>query len=196
MIHDFGCQRQHALSYPRRRAGGPPVRPSLGRRRRHRRCRFNLRGHRALGRTYSIEERQRRGLPSSLQFEQRPFPVETTAVPGEASARADDPVAGHDDGNRVVAVRQSDGTGGAGAPICSAISTVGPGLTERDRQQRLPDSPLKLAARADRAQGRNRCARRRSTRRVGPLRPETPWSIRAPSQYGSARRSGRPCADS
>jgi hypothetical protein len=83
---------------------------------------------------------------SGLQGEQRSFPIETSAIPGEASAGTDDTVARNNDRDRVVAVGQADGASGARSADLFCNLTIGPGLTERDRQQRLPDSPLKLGA--------------------------------------------------
>src|SRR3954451_5800596 len=73
-----------------------------------------------------------------LEVEQVPLAVQPAAVAGEAAVRADDPVAGHDDRDRVAAVGGADRPRPVRAPDLPGDLAVAARLAVRDRGQRLP----------------------------------------------------------
>jgi hypothetical protein len=78
--------------------------------------------------------------------EQPLLAVETTAVPGQRSIRADHPMAGHQDGNGIASVRESH------RPRCIRIAdmfrelTVAPRFSVGNLGERVPDALLEFGA--------------------------------------------------
>src|SRR6186997_2770340 len=78
----------------------------------------------------------------SLEAEQKLLALEAARVPNEASARADDPVARHDDRHGVPVERAADGTGRLRLPDARGEAAVGVDLAVRDPLQLGEDALL------------------------------------------------------
>src|SRR5579872_3746672 len=81
-----------------------------------------------------------------FEVQQRRLARQAAAVACQLAVRADDPVAGNDDRNRVAAVRQPDGASGARQLDPARDLAVGDGLAEADGLQLSPDAPLERSA--------------------------------------------------
>src|SRR5215475_131260 len=68
------------------------------------------------------------GSPALLEPEQIALAIQAAAVADEVSGRADDPVAGNDDGHRVTTVGETDGPGRGRPPDLAGELPVGDGL--------------------------------------------------------------------
>src|SRR5687768_12513711 len=79
-----------------------------------------------------------------LVGEEGPLALEPSAVAHERAVRADHAVAGHDDRDRIAAVRQPDGAHAARVPELAGERSVGPGLAVGDLEQQGPHPPLEL----------------------------------------------------
>src|SRR3954454_23742005 len=80
----------------------------------------------------------------SFVVEQLALHIQATGVAGELAGRADDAVAGDDDGDRVHGVRVADCAGDA-AELTPELD-VGDGLAVGDLDERVPDALLELGA--------------------------------------------------
>ena len=81
-----------------------------------------------------------------LQAQEEPLAGEAAGVPGQAAARADHPVAGHDDADRVPAVGVPDRLRGAGVAQFGGQLPVRAGFAVRDLRQQGPDLLLERRA--------------------------------------------------
>src|ERR687885_407078 len=77
-----------------------------------------------------------------LEIDQVLLAVQAAAVAGEAARSAHDPVAGHDDADRVASIRQSNGPGGAGASNVLGELAVGQCLAVGNLSQGRPYGAL------------------------------------------------------
>ena len=84
--------------------------------------------------------------PDSFEQEQLFFDVESTAVPGQRPARADDSMARNDDRNRIGAIGSTDRPRGAGQSDPPSDLSLGDEFAERDGQQRIPHLLLERSA--------------------------------------------------
>ncbi len=106
-----------------------------------------------------------------LQGQQRPLALEPARVAGQRAVRADDPMAGHDDGPRIAPGRGA-GRAHAAAAGPPAPPARGRRSSRRRERRRSPPTPRAgTACRGARAAGRSACARPRSTRRAAPAPP-------------------------
>src|SRR6187399_2723518 len=78
-----------------------------------------------------------------LEVEQLTFALQAAAVAGEVTVRADDPVAGHDDADRILAVGQAHGSRRGRVPDAFGQFAVGNLFTVRDPAQLCPHRALK-----------------------------------------------------
>src|SRR5207248_4306064 len=72
--------------------------------------------------------------------------VQTAAEPGQLTTRSDHPVAGHDDGDRILAVGGADGAGGARVAEAARQLAVARSRAVRDGAQDVPHASLKCRA--------------------------------------------------
>src|SRR5205809_4065930 len=94
------------------------------------------------GSTSGSSQRQQR----PLVLEEPALPVQTAAESCELAPGADDAVAGHDDGNGVLAVGGADGAGQADVAEAARDLAVAARDAERDRAKLLPHAQLEGGA--------------------------------------------------
>src|SRR5439155_27373352 len=83
---------------------------------------------------------ERQGGPFVLQ--QPALAVQAAAEARELAARADHPVAGDDDGDRVLSVGRADGAGGARVAEAARQLAIAHRRAVGDGPQGVPDTPL------------------------------------------------------
>src|SRR6185295_6962681 len=107
----------------------------------------STRGARAQGRPRppSSFEAQPAG-EGAFELEQAALHLEAARVAGERAVRADHPMAGDDDADRVVVIGEADRARGRGARQAARDLAVGAGGAERDPQELAPDGTLELRA--------------------------------------------------
>src|SRR5271154_2505581 len=81
-----------------------------------------------------------------LMREQPPLAFQAAPESGERTVGADDTMTGHDDADRISAVRQSDRARGAGIADALRLLAVAQGLAIANLRQALPHTLLKLRA--------------------------------------------------
>ena len=81
-----------------------------------------------------------------LVLQQPLFTRQAAAEADQATVGADDPVAGHDDGDRVAVVGHADGPRRVGLADAAGQLAVADRLAVGDLRQRVPHPPLELAA--------------------------------------------------
>ena len=83
---------------------------------------------------------------TGFESQKRGFRRDPPGKAGKRSVRADDPMTGHDDRQRILAVGGANGASGLGGADRLCQIEIAPGLTERYLSQGAPDLLLKLAA--------------------------------------------------